>query len=78
MVVLSPLLTLLAIVVIGILVFATKKSVENSGKYFVGIPFADVTGFVEEHMNGQRAGKCSTMSRNPKRRYSTQLNEFTV
>ena len=35
MLVLSPLLTLLAIVVIGILVFVTKKIGGNSGKYFV-------------------------------------------
>ena len=59
MLVLSPLLTLLAIVVIGILVFVTKKIGGNSGKYFVRqqVSLADVTGFVEEHMNGQRVVK---------------------
>ena len=59
MLLLSPLLTLLAIVVIGILVFVTKKIGGNSGKYFVRqqISLADVTGFVEEHMNGQRVVK---------------------
>ena len=59
MLVLRPLLTLLAIVVIGMLVFFTKKIGGNSGKYFVRqqVSLADVTGFVEEHMNGQRVVK---------------------
>ena len=56
MVALSPLLTLLAIVVIFVMIFVTRKIGGNSGKYFVSqqMSLADVTGFVEERMNGQR------------------------
>lgn len=59
MVVLSPILTILAIVMIFILVFVTKKIGGNSGKYFLRqqLALADVTGFVEERMNGQRVIK---------------------
>lgn len=59
MLVLSPILTLLAIIMIFILVFVTKKIGGNSGKYFLRqqLALADVTGFVEERMNGQRVIK---------------------
>lgn len=59
MVALSPLLTLLAVVVIGLMILVTKKIGSNSGKYFVKQQksLADVTGFVEERMNGQRVVK---------------------
>lgn len=59
MVVLSPLLTILAVVMIGVMMFVTKKIGGNSGKYFVRQQksLADVTGFVEERMNGQRVVK---------------------
>lgn len=59
MLVLSPLLTLLAIVMICILVLVTKKIGGNSGKYFVRqqMDIAEITGFVEERMNGQRVIK---------------------
>ena len=59
MLVLSPLLTLLAIVMIGVLILVTKKIGGNSGKYFVRqqMDIADITGFVEERMNGQRVIK---------------------
>ena len=59
MLVLSPILTILAIVMIFILVFVTKKIGGNSGKYFLRqqLALADVTGFVEERMNGQRVIK---------------------
>ena len=76
MLLLSPLLTLLAIVVIGILVFVTKKIGGNSGKYFVRqqISLADVTGFVEEHMNGQRVVKVFNHEQKSKEEFD-QLNE---
>ena len=59
MVALSPLLTILAVVMIFVLIFVTKKIGGNSGKYFLRqqIALADVTGFVEERMNGQRVIK---------------------
>lgn len=59
MMVLSPLLTILAVLVIGVMLFVTKKIGGNSGKYFVRQQrsLADVTGFVEERMNGQRVVK---------------------
>ncbi|RAQ29671.1 Putative multidrug export ATP-binding/permease protein SAV1866 [uncultured Ruminococcus sp.] len=59
MLALSPLLTILAVVMIGVLLLVTKKIGGNSGKYFVRqqLDIADVTGFVEERMNGQRVIK---------------------
>lgn len=59
MLVLSPLLTVLAVVMIAIMLLVTKKIGGNSGKYFLRqqLAIADVTGFVEEHMNGQRVIK---------------------
>ena len=59
MMVLSPLLTVLAVAVIVVMIFVTNKIGGNSGKYFVNqqMSLADVTGFVEERMNGQRVVK---------------------
>ena len=59
MLLLGPLLTLLAIAVIFVLVFVTNKIGGNSGKYFVSQQksIADVTGYIEEQMNGQRVVK---------------------
>lgn len=59
MLILSPLLTVLAVVMIGVLLLVTKKIGGNSGKFFVRqqIALADVTGYVEERMNGQRVVK---------------------
>lgn len=59
MLMLSPLLTILAVVVIGTMLKVTGKIGGNSGKYFVRqqTSLADVTGFVEERMNGQRVVK---------------------
>ena len=53
MLVLSPILTVLAFVVIGIMMKVTGKIGGNSGKYFVKQQnsLADVSGFVEERMN---------------------------
>ena len=57
MLLLSPLLTILAVVIIFIMLKVTNKIGSNSGKYFIRqqVSLADVTGFVEERMNGQRA-----------------------
>lgn len=59
MLVLSPLLTVLAVVMIFVMFLVAKKLGGNSGKYFVRqqIDLADVTGYVEEQMNGQRVIK---------------------
>ena len=59
MLVLSPLLTVLAVVMIFVMFLVARKLGGNSGKYFVRqqIDLADVTGYVEEQMNGQRVIK---------------------
>ncbi len=59
MLVLSPLLTVLAVIMIGVMLFVTKTIGVNSGKYFLSqqLDIAGVTGFVEEHMTGQRVIK---------------------
>ena len=59
MLVLSPLLTILAVLIIFVMLFVTNKIGSKSGKYFVRqqMALADVTGFVEERMNGQRVVK---------------------
>ena len=58
------------------LVFVTKKIGGNSGKYFVRqqVSLADVTGFVEEHMNGQRVVKVFNHEQKSKEEFD-QLNE---
>ena len=55
----SPLLTVLAVVMIFVMFLVARKLGGNSGKYFVRqqIDLADVTGYVEEQMNGQRVIK---------------------
>ena len=59
MLVLSPLLTILAVLIIFVMLTVTGKIGAKSGKYFVRqqMSLADVTGFVEERMNGQRVVK---------------------
>ena len=59
MLLLSPMLTILAVVIIFIMLKVTNKIGSNSGKYFIRqqVSLADVTGFVEERMNGQRVVK---------------------
>ena len=63
MVVLSPILTVLAVLVILLMIVVARFVGGNSGKYFIRqqIDLADVTGYVEEHMNGQRVIKSSIM-----------------
>ena len=59
MIVLSPVLTILAVAVIFVMVLVAKTLGGNSGKYFVRqqLALADVTGLIEERMNGQRVVK---------------------
>lgn len=59
MLILSPLLTILAVLIIFLMLSVTGKIGARSGKYFVRqqMSLADVTGFVEERMNGQRVVK---------------------
>ena len=59
MLILSPLLTILAVMIIFLMLSVTGKIGARSGKYFVRqqMSLADVTGFVEERMNGQRVVK---------------------
>ena len=76
MLVLSPILTVLAFVVIGIMMTVTGKIGGNSGKYFVKQQnsLADVTGFVEERMNGQRVVKVFNHERISEQEFD-ELNE---
>ena len=62
MLVLSPILTVLAVVMIGVMILVSRVVAGNSGKYFIRqqLDLASVTGFVEERMNGQRLSRCST------------------
>ena len=59
MLLLSPLLTILAVVMIFVLYTVAKVIGGNSGKYFVRqqLAIAGVTGFIEERMTGQRVVK---------------------
>ena len=59
MLILSPLLTILAVVMIFILYLVAKKLGGSSGKYFIRqqMDLAAITGFSEERMNGQRVVK---------------------
>ena len=59
MLVLSPILTVLAVVMIIVMILVSRVVTGNSGKYFIRqqIDLADITGFVEERMNGQRVIK---------------------
>ena len=76
MLILSPLLTILAVLIIGLMIFVTKKIGGNSGKYFVRQQksLADVTGFVEERMNGPRVVKVFNHERKSEEEFD-KLNE---
>ena len=76
MLILSPLLTVLAVLMIGVLLLVTKKIGGNSGKFFVRqqIALADVTGYVEERMNGQRVVKVFNHENKSKEEFD-KLNE---
>ena len=76
MLVLSPLLTILAVIIIIVLIAVTKAIGGNSGKYFVRQQkaLADVTGFIEERMNGQRVVKIFNYERKSEEEFD-QFNE---
>ena len=76
MLILSPLLTILAVLIIGLMIFVTKKIGGNSGIFFVRQQksLADVTGFVEERMNGQRVVKVFNHERKSEEEFD-KLNE---
>lgn len=71
MVVLSPLLSVLAVFMVGILLIATRTIGSNSGKYFLKqqINIAEMTGFIEERMNGQRVVKVFNYEEKTKREF---------
>lgn len=76
MLILSPILTILAIAMIFVLYLVAQKLGGNSRKYFVRqqIDLADVTGFVEERMNGQRVIKVFNHERISEEEFD-ELNE---
>lgn len=76
MLILSPLLTLLAIAMICLLLFVTKKIGGNSGKYFVKQQksLGEITGFIEESMQGQRVIKVFNHEEMIKKQFD-QLND---
>lgn len=76
MLVLSPLLTVLAVVIIFVMFLVARKLGGNSGKYFIRqqLDLADVTGFVEERMNGQRVIKVFNHERKSEEEFDA-LNE---
>ncbi len=76
MLVLSPILTLLAIVIILLMIAVSRFIGGNSGKYFVRqqLDLANITGFVEERMNGQRVVKVFNHERKSEEEFDA-LNE---
>lgn len=76
MLALSPILTILAVLVIFLMVLVSRKIGGSSGKYFVRqqMDLANVTGFVEERMNGQRVVKVFNHEKKSKEEFD-QLNE---
>ena len=76
MVALSPILTVLAVLVILLMILVARFVGGNSGKYFIRqqIDLADVTGYVEEHMNGQRVIKVFNHERKTEQEFD-KLNE---
>ena len=76
MVALSPILTLLAVLVIGVMILVAKFIGGNSGKYFIRqqLDLANITGFVEERMNGQRVVKVFNHERKSEQEFVV-LNE---
>ena len=78
MLVLSPILTILAVLVIFIMLMVSKMIGGNSGKYFVRqqVALADITGFVEERMNGQRVVKVFNQLNEALFECASQANTF--
>lgn len=76
MLLLSPILTALAALVILLMILVARYVGGNSGKYFIRqqIDLADVTGYVEEQMNGQRVIKVFNHERRTEEDFD-RLNE---
>ena len=76
MLVLSPILTVLAVLMILVMILVSRKVAGNSGKYFIRqqLDLADITGFVEERMNGQRVVKVFNHEKISEREFD-ELNE---
>ena len=76
MLVLSPILTVLAVLMIIVMILVSKIVTGNSGKYFIRqqLDLADITGFVEERMNGQRVIKVFNHEKISKQEFD-ELNE---
>ena len=76
MLVLSPVLTILAVIMIFVMSLVSKLVAGNSGKYFIRqqLDLADITGFVEERMNGQRVVKVFNHEKISEREFD-ELNE---
>ena len=76
MLMLSPLLTILAVLMIILMFLVSKVVTGNSGRFFIRqqLDLANVTGFVEERMNGQRVVKVFNHEEISKREFD-KLNE---
>ena len=76
MLALSPILTVMAVLMIGVMTLVSRVVTGNSGKYFIRqqMDLADITGFVEERMNGQRVIKVFNHEKISEREFD-ELNE---
>ena len=76
MVALSPILTILAVVIILLMILIARFVGGNSGKYFIRqqVDLANITGYVEEHMNGQKVIKVFNHESKTKQEFD-ELNE---
>ena len=76
MVVLSVPLTLVTLLMVTVMLFATKYAAGNSGKYFVKqqANLGKVNGFIEEMMNGQKVVQVFCHEEENKRRFK-ELND---
>ncbi|HJB01949.1 MAG TPA: ABC transporter ATP-binding protein/permease [Candidatus Mediterraneibacter merdavium] len=76
MLVLSPILTVLAVLMIIVMTAVSRFIAGNSGKYFIRqqLDLANVTGFVEERMTGQRVVKVFNHEQKSKEEFD-KLNE---
>ena len=76
MIILSPLLTILAVVIIFVMLAVYQTHRRQQRQFFVRqqMSLADVTGFVEERMNGQRVVKVFNHERKSEQEFD-KLNE---
>ncbi|MBQ2986080.1 MAG: ABC transporter ATP-binding protein [Tyzzerella sp.] len=76
MVILSIPLTLVTLIMVGVMLFATGYAAGNSGKYFVKQQknLGKVNGFIEEMMNGQKVVQVFCREEENKKRFK-ELND---